>query len=160
PGESLCPAELQGETSWRGPSSHGLARDDAAPRPLPPLDSLTRAGRGPSSPAVLAGRGACGGSLPRCHSGACDTARGAAGGRGGPALGLHTRRWRPRHRAGRRTTGRAPAARGRPRPQLLSLEPVHRTGFAAAPVDSNALRQSAPLPARPVDHYTPPPPAA
>ena len=36
--------------------------------------------------AVLAGRGVCGGSRPRCQSGACDTARGAAGGLGiGPA---------------------------------------------------------------------------
>src|SRR5262245_42167389 len=65
---------------------HVSRSTDAAPRPPPPGDTLTRSGLSLSLLAVLAGRGACGGSRPRCYSGACATARGAAGGLGGPTL--------------------------------------------------------------------------
>ena len=53
------------------------------------------------------------------------------------------RRWRLRHRAGRRTTGRTPAARGRLRPPRPAPGPRPRTGLAAAPGDSRARRSSA-----------------
>src|SRR2546425_3479284 len=50
------------------------------------------------------------------------------------------------------------SSHGRRRLRRPSLGPLHRTGRAAAPVDSHGPRQSAPPPARRVLHWTRPPP--
>ena len=113
---------------------------------------------GPSSLAVLDGHGACGACLPQCDSGPHDTARDVGDALGVPAPGPHTRRAPLRHRAGRRTIGLVPAARGRPRLRLLSLAPRHRSAFAAAPVDSNAPPRSAVPPGRRAHRCIRPPP--
>jgi hypothetical protein len=62
-----------------------------------------------------------------------------------------------RHRGGRHTTGRAPAALGRPWLRLRALAPRQRSAFAAAPVAAPARRHSAVPPRRRVQHGRRPP---
>jgi hypothetical protein len=62
----------------------------AGPPPLPPSDTLTRLGVGPSSLDGLDGGGAYGASRPRYDSGPHDTAMGAQGALAVPGSGPHT----------------------------------------------------------------------
>jgi hypothetical protein len=159
PGASRPPDPPQGDPSWRVRSTPWPPLRYSGPGPRPPGDRPTRSGVGPSALDGLDGRGAWGGSRRRCQRGAGETARGAAGDRGGPGPGPQLRRWRLRPRADRRTTGLAPAARGRPRPRVPGRGPRQRPGLAAAPVGATAPPPNGVRRGRPAPPDLPPPPA-